>query len=105
MRWLRQGGVWWLGAQTVLYSLRSCFHSEHSTPHNPAGTEPWGLYNVVLFLLHDRSGSGRVSLEEAMKITYLRVGKVSGGLAGRRGEGRRPLGRTWLLPAYRCWFC
>jgi calmodulin len=42
-----------------------------------AGTEPWGLYNVVLFLLHDRSGSGRVSLEEAMKITYLRVGKES----------------------------
>jgi len=49
-------------------------------PESPTGTEPWGLYNVVLFLLHDRSGSGWVSLEDAMKITYLRVGKV--GFAG-----------------------
>jgi calmodulin len=40
------------------------------------GTEPRGLYNVVLFLLHDRGSAGRVTLEEAMKITYLRVGKV-----------------------------
>lgn len=43
------------------------------------GTEPRGLYNVVLFLLHDRAGAGRITLEEAMKITYLRVGKASEG--------------------------
>lgn len=46
----------------------------------PTGTEPRGLYNVVLFLLHAKpcaaGGGHRVALEEAMKITYLRVGKV-----------------------------
>lgn len=46
----------------------------HALTH--VGTEPRGLYNVVLFLLHDRGSTGRVTLEEAMKITYLRVGKV-----------------------------
>lgn len=72
-----------------------------------AGTEPWGLYNVVLFLLHDRGGSGRVSLEEAMKITFLRVGKVSGGAGwwrsravGRhmgRAQGWRAAAAAWVL--------
>ncbi|PSC72095.1 outer dynein arm-docking complex subunit 3 isoform B [Micractinium conductrix] len=46
-----------------------------------AGTEPRGLYNVVLFLLHAKEcgvgGEQRMALEEAMKITYLRVGKES----------------------------
>ena len=53
----------------------------------PAGTEPRGLYNVVLFLLHDRGGRGWVTLEEAMTITYLRVGKVGGGCWRSRRSG------------------
>lgn len=47
----------------------------HCPPPEP-GTEPRGLYNCVIFLLHDRGGQGRVTLEEAMKLTYLRVGKA-----------------------------
>lgn len=66
-----------------------------------AGTEPRGLYNVVLFLLHDRGGRGRVALEEAMKITYLRVGKVRGwrcaaAAALAAGGGEASCGCCWM---------
>lgn len=44
-----------------------------------AGTEPRQLFNVVQFIIHDKENVGRVSLEEAMKITYLRVGRVRAG--------------------------
>eukprot|EP00887_Chlorella_sp_A99_P002147 scaffold21.g2147.t1 len=40
-----------------------------------AGTEPRQLFNVVQFIIHDKEAAGRVSLEEAMAMTYLRVGR------------------------------
>ena len=51
-----------------------------------AGTEPRQLFNVVQFVIHDREGVGRVSLEEALRIIYLRVGRVRrrAGQEGRR---------------------
>ena len=42
----------------------------------PAGTEPRQLFNVVQFVIHDVGCTGRVTLEEAMKLTYLRFGRV-----------------------------
>jgi calmodulin len=39
------------------------------------GFEPRTLFNVVQFVMNDREGIGRVSLEEAMQILYLRYGR------------------------------
>ena len=47
---------------------------------------------MALFLLHDAACSGRVTLEDAMRITYLRVGKVGQGRGGRVGRGGWPGG-------------
>lgn len=41
------------------------------------GTEPKQLFNVVQFIIHDVGNTGKVTLEEAMKLTYLRFGRVS----------------------------
>lgn len=71
----------WLPARRRMPTRRQLCHHRLLSLSASAGTEPRGLYNVVLFLLHDRGCSGRVTLEEVMKITYLRVGKV-----GRRGR-------------------
>lgn len=71
-----------------------------------AGTEPRGLYNVVLFLLHAKpspAGSGhRVALEEAMKITYLRVGKdaLDAQLAAVFGTADLNTGKTLSLTEF-----
>lgn len=40
-----------------------------------AGFEPRTLFNVVQFVMNDREGLGRISLEEAMQILYLRYGR------------------------------
>ena len=40
-----------------------------------AGSEPRGFFNVVQFIMNDREGLSRVSLEEAMQILYLRFGR------------------------------
>ena len=91
--------------QPFCHILPSAAASAHSPPCPsrparcaPAGTEPRGLYNVVLFLLHDRGGKGRVTLEEAMKITYLRVGKVGAArcITVRRWVGVQPAAASAL---------
>lgn len=41
-----------------------------------AEAEPRGLFNVAEFLMRDRDGSGSISLEAAMEITYLRHGRA-----------------------------
>ena len=79
----------------------------HPTPPTPAGTEPRGLYNVVLFLLHAKEcgvgGEQRMALEEAMKITYLRVGKVRwSAVEGGSWPGRRAGGSATSGAAHRC---
>ncbi|MEW5299884.1 MAG: hypothetical protein WDW38_011607 [Sanguina aurantia] len=40
------------------------------------GYEPRGLFNVVEFIMNDKEGSGFITLEEAMQITYLRYGRA-----------------------------
>jgi Ca2+-binding EF-hand superfamily protein len=59
-------------------------------------TEPRGLHDVVAFAMADSEGKGRVSLEAAMEMTYLRVGRAAldaelaalfGGGAGGEGGG------------------
>lgn len=42
-----------------------------------AGTEPRGLHDVIAFAMADTEGKGRVSLEAAMEMTYLRVGRAA----------------------------
>jgi calmodulin len=42
-----------------------------------AGTEPRGLHDVIAFAMADSEGKGRVSLEAAMEMTYLRVGRAA----------------------------
>jgi Ca2+-binding EF-hand superfamily protein len=64
------------------------------------GTEPRGLHDVAAFAMADGEGKGRVSLEAAMEMTYLRVGRAAldaelaalfgpsgGGGGGGGGEG------------------
>jgi calmodulin len=60
------------------------------------GTEPRGLHDVVAFAMADVEGKGRVSLEAAMEMTYLRVGRAAldaelaalfGGSGGGGGGG------------------
>lgn len=58
-------------------------------PSPAAGTEPRQLFNVVQFAIHDLGNSGKVTLEEAMKLTYLRFGRVS---CERWQAGARVLG-------------
>ncbi|KAL4452233.1 hypothetical protein ABPG75_007895 [Micractinium tetrahymenae] len=71
-----------------------------------AGTEPRGLYNVVLFLLHAKpcptGGGHQVALEEAMKITYLRVGKeaLDAQLAAVFGTADLNSGKTLSLTEF-----
>ena len=40
-----------------------------------AGYEPRRLYNVAEFLMNDKDGSGKVSVEEVMQILFLRYGR------------------------------
>lgn len=37
-----------------------------------AGVEPRGLYNLIEFIIYDQELKGYITLEEVMKITYLR---------------------------------
>ena len=39
------------------------------------GLEPCRLFNAVQFMMYDRGGTGRVSLDEAMRMLYARYGK------------------------------
>ncbi|KAF8055671.1 CMD1 [Scenedesmus sp. PABB004] len=48
----------------------------HRCRQDSAGTEPRGLFNVVEFVMHDRAGAGAISLEEALRIMYLRYGRA-----------------------------
>lgn len=41
-----------------------------------SGYEPRGLFNVVEFLMNDKTSSGFITLEEAMQIMYLRYGRA-----------------------------
>ncbi len=52
--------------------------------HGHAGYEPRRLFNVVQFVMNDKESSGRVSLEDAMQIMYLRYGR--GGLDAQLEE-------------------
>lgn len=54
-----------------------------------AGTEPRQLFNVVQFVIHDLGNTGKVTLEEAMKLTYLRFGRV-------RSAAGRPVCKAFL---------
>jgi calmodulin len=41
-----------------------------------SGYEPRGLFNVVEFVMNDKTGTGCISLEEALQIMYLRHGRA-----------------------------
>lgn len=47
-----------------------------SKTRNFAGREPYGLFNVVQFVINDKDGRGHVALEEAMQLMYLRYGRA-----------------------------
>jgi calmodulin len=49
-------------------------HIFHSCLYR-AGYEPRRLYNVTEFLMNDKDGSGKVSVEEVMQILFLRYGR------------------------------
>lgn len=40
-----------------------------------SGLEPAALFNVVLFMMYDTRGTGRVSLDQTMHMLYARYGK------------------------------
>eukprot|EP00877_Chromochloris_zofingiensis_P013655 jgi/Chrzof1/8543/Cz03g15030.t1 len=48
----------------------------HRCREDITGYEPRGLFNVVEFVMNDKEGTGRISLEEAMQIMYLRHGRA-----------------------------
>ncbi|WIA20353.1 hypothetical protein OEZ85_006184 [Tetradesmus obliquus] len=48
----------------------------HRCRQDSTGYEPRGLFNVVEFVMNDKSGSGCISLEEALQIMYLRHGRA-----------------------------
>lgn len=65
----------------LLWPLSSVQLTYHSVPAPagpllPPGYEPRGLFNVVEFVMNDKSGSGCISLEEALQIMYLRHGRA-----------------------------
>jgi len=74
------------------------FLSLHARARDDAtGTEPRGLHDVVAFAMADAEGRGRVSLEAAMEMTYLRVGRAAldaelAALFGGGGEGEGGVG-------------
>lgn len=49
-----------------------CAHSHQAVL---PGYEPRRLYNVTEFLMNDKDGSGKVSVEEVMQILFLRYGR------------------------------
>ncbi|KAK9828345.1 hypothetical protein WJX74_010159 [Apatococcus lobatus] len=56
----------------------------HRCRNDLTGYEPRRLFNVVQFVMNDKESSGRVSLEDAMQIMYLRYGR--GGLDAQLEE-------------------
>jgi len=59
------GAVHWDEFQRMYHRCRS----------DKTGQEPRRLFNVTEFIMNDKDFSGRVSLEEAMQILYLRYGR------------------------------
>ena len=59
------GAVDWNEFQAMYHRCRS----------DRVGREPRRLFNLTEFVMNDKSFSGRVSLEEAMQILYLRYGR------------------------------
>ncbi|GAB4819032.1 hypothetical protein N2152v2_006078 [Parachlorella kessleri] len=59
--------------QKVNWEEFQCMHER--CRDDKTGTEPRQLFNVVQFVIHDLGNSGKVTLEEAMKLTYLRFGR------------------------------
>lgn len=59
------GAVNWNEFQTMYHRCRS----------DRTGREPKRLFNLTEFIMNDKDFSGRVSLEEAMQILYLRYGR------------------------------
>lgn len=59
------GAVDWNEFQSMYHRCRS----------DRAGREPRRLFNLTEFIMNDKDFSGRVSLEEAMQILYLRYGR------------------------------
>lgn len=47
----------------------------HRCRSDKTGYEPRRLFNVVEFLMNDKDESGKVSVEEAMSIIFLRYGR------------------------------
>ena len=47
----------------------------HRCRNDKSGYEPRRLFNVVEFLMNDKDESGKVSVEEAMQILFLRYGR------------------------------
>lgn len=47
----------------------------HRCRNDKTGFEPRRMFNVVEFLMNDKNGNGRVSVEEAMQILFLRYGR------------------------------
>lgn len=47
----------------------------HSTASTRAGLEPFQLFNVVQFMMYDRSNCGSVTVDETMTMLYARYGK------------------------------
>lgn len=69
------------------------------------GLEPCQLFNLIQFMLYDKDGSGKVTIDETMHMLYTRYGKDR--LEGVRSSlALRLLGGQWrdlgLMRALRC---